>query len=151
MTLTTIINRYEKSHQAKNLSSFSHSAFCTSTATTHHTAMMYRIGGREEATNLAWKLPRQRLGSWPPWLVGACWQAYLPNKNTITTTQQRQSMHHDLNLNGCQQLPWCPTPGAAAYNSHPECCLIVVCSGAGSEAPWRSWDNGGRHGWWGMV
>jgi hypothetical protein len=26
--------------------------------------------------------------------------------------------------------------------------LIVSCGGVGSRAPWRLWDNGGRHDWW---
>ncbi len=26
--------------------------------------------------------------------------------------------------------------------------LIVSCGGVGSRVPWRSWDNGGHHGWW---
>jgi len=26
--------------------------------------------------------------------------------------------------------------------------LIVSCGGGGSRAPWRSWDDGGRHGRW---
>ncbi len=26
--------------------------------------------------------------------------------------------------------------------------LIVSCGGFGSRAPWRSWDDGGHHGWW---
>ena len=25
---------------------------------------------------------------------------------------------------------------------------IVSCSGVGSRATWRLWDDGGRHGWW---
>ena len=57
-------------------------------------------------------------------------------------------MRCDLNLNGQRQLPRCPTPGTAQYNSHPACCLIVICSGTGSVAPWWSWDNTGWHGWW---
>jgi hypothetical protein len=46
-----MIDRCEKSHRAENLASFSHSAFCTSTAATHHAAVMGQIGGCEEATN----------------------------------------------------------------------------------------------------
>jgi hypothetical protein len=26
--------------------------------------------------------------------------------------------------------------------------LIIACGGAGSRAPWRPWDVGGRHGRW---
>ena len=26
--------------------------------------------------------------------------------------------------------------------------LIVACGGAGSGAPWRLCNDGGRHGWW---
>jgi hypothetical protein len=36
----------------------------------------------------AWRLPRPRLGSRLPWLVGVCSLANLPSKNTLTTTQQ---------------------------------------------------------------
>jgi len=46
-----MIDRYEISHRAENLSSCSYSAFCAYTANTHHSAMMFRIGGREEATD----------------------------------------------------------------------------------------------------
>jgi len=53
MTAATMIDRCKKSHQAENLSSCSYSAFCAYTANTHHAAMMSRIGGCEEATNLA--------------------------------------------------------------------------------------------------
>jgi len=66
-----------------------------------------------------------------------------------TTTPQCPSTRHDVNCR--QRPPWCPIPGAATYNSHPTCWLIVVCSGAGSEAPWRPWDDGGRHRRWGTV
>jgi hypothetical protein len=52
-----MIDRCKKSHRAENLVSFSHSAFCTSTAATHHAAVMGRIGGREEVTDWAWRLP----------------------------------------------------------------------------------------------
>jgi len=40
-------------------------------------------------------------------------------------------------LNSRQRPPWCPTPGAATYNSRTACWPIVVCGGAGSGAPWR--------------
>ena len=63
-----------------------------------------------------------------------------------TTTLQRPSTRRDLNDQ--HRSPWCPTPGAAAQNSHPVCWMIVVCVGAGSEAPWRPWDDGGHHGGW---
>jgi hypothetical protein len=26
--------------------------------------------------------------------------------------------------------------------------MIAVCGNAGSDAPWRPWDDGGHHGWW---
>jgi hypothetical protein len=48
-----MIDQCEKSHRAENLSSCSYSAFCAYTAATHHSAMMFRIGGREEATDLS--------------------------------------------------------------------------------------------------
>ncbi len=148
-TSTTMIDRCEKSHRAENLSFFSHSTFCTSTAATHHTVMMYQIGGRKEVTDLVWRLPRRRLGSRPPWLVGGYSLANLPSKNTLTTTQQRLLTHRDQN--GRQQPPWCPTHSAGAYNSRPECWLNIVCGGPGSEAPWRLWDDSGHHGQWGTV
>jgi hypothetical protein len=66
-----------------------------------------------------------------------------------TTNPQRPSTSHDLN--GQLRPPWCLTPGADAYNSHPECWRIVVCSGAGSGAPWRPWDGGNHQGWRGTV
>ena len=95
---------------------------------------MYQIGGCEEATNLVWRLLRQWLESRPPWSVGACSLANLPNKSTCHNNAQCLSTHHDLN--GQQRPPWCPTPGTAAGNSCPENWLIVVCGGARSEAPW---------------
>ena len=148
-TSTAMIDQREKSHRADNLSSCSYSAFCAYAATAAAAAMMFRIGGRKEATDLAWRLPRRRLGSRPPWLVGACLLANLPSKNTLTTTQQRLSTRRDQN--GRQWPPWCPNSCTGAYNSRPECWLIVVCGGAGSEAPWRPWDDGDRHGRWGTV
>jgi len=53
MTSTAMIDQCKKSHRAENLSSFSHSAFCTSTAATHHAAVMGRIGRCKEATDSA--------------------------------------------------------------------------------------------------
>jgi hypothetical protein len=58
--------------------------------------MMSRIGGRKEATDLAWRLPRRWLGSQPPWSGGACLLANLPSKSTLTTTQQRLLTRRDL-------------------------------------------------------
>ena len=130
---------------------YAYQSYCiaSTTTATFHAAMMYRISGREEATNSAWRLPRQRLRSRPSWLVGACLLANLPNKNTLTTTQLRLLKRRDQN--GRQRPPWCPTPGAGAYNSRPECWLIVVCDRAGSEAPWRPWDDDNLHGRWGTF
>ena len=142
-TSTAMINQSKKSHWAENLSSFSHSAVCASTAAMHHTTMMYQTGWRKEATNLAWRLPRQGLGSQPPWLVSVCLLANLPSKKTPTTTQQRLSTCCDQN--GQQRPPWCPTSNAGTYNSCPGCWLIVICCSARSEAPWRPWGDGGRH------
>jgi hypothetical protein len=65
-TSTAMIDQCEKLHRAENLSSFSHSAFCTSTAATHHAAVMGQIDGRKEATNLAWRLPIRWPVSRPP-------------------------------------------------------------------------------------
>ena len=143
--MTAIVDRYMKSDCVGNLVSWLYSLECTATTSTHHTAMMYQIGGREEAANLAWRLPRRWLGSRPSWLVGVCLLANLPSKNTFTTTQLRLSMRRDQNCK--QQPPWRPTPGAGTYNSFPECWLIVICDSAGSEAPWRLLDNGNHHGW----
>jgi hypothetical protein len=58
MTAAVMIDRCEKSHRAENLFSCSYSAFCAYTVTAAAAAMMFRIGGREEATNSAWRLPR---------------------------------------------------------------------------------------------
>ncbi len=101
-TAATMIDQCKKSHRAKNLSSCSYSAFCAYTADTHHAAMMSRIGGCEEALNLAWRLPRQRLGSRPPWSEGACSLANLPSKTQPTTTPQCLSKRCDVN---CRQRP----------------------------------------------
>ncbi len=148
-TSTAMIDRRKKSHRAENLVSWTYSSVFATTTATHQTAMMCQIGRRKEATDLAWRLPQRRLGSWPPWLVGACSLANLPSKNTLATLQLRLLTRR--NQNGRQRPPWCPSTRAGAYNSLPECWLIVVYGGAGSEAPWRPWDNGDRHGWWGTV
>ncbi len=148
-TSTAMIDQREKSHRAENLVSWPYSSEFSTTTAMHHIPMMYRTGGYKEATDLAWRLPQRRLRSRPSWLVGACLLAYLPSKNTLTTTQLQLSTCRDQN--GQQWLPWCPTPGAGAYNSPPECWLIVVCGRAGNEAPWRPWDDGDCHGRWGTV
>jgi len=57
MTSTAIIDRREKLHRAENLVSWSYSSEFAATTATHHTSMMYQIGGCEEATNSAWRLP----------------------------------------------------------------------------------------------
>jgi hypothetical protein len=148
-TSTAMTDRRKKSHRAENLISWPYSSEFAATTATHHTAMMYRIGGHKEATNLAWRLPQQRLRGRPSWLVGACLLANSPSKNTRHNNPQCLSMRRDQN--GRQWLPWCPTSCAGAYNSRPECWLIVVCGGARSEAPWRPWDDGDRHSRWGTV
>ena len=148
-TLTAMIDRHKKLHQAENLVSWPYSSKFATTTATHHTAMMYQIGGRKEATNLGWRLHQKQLRSRPSCFVCVCSLAYLPSKNMLTTTQLRLSTHCDQN--GRQRPPWCPTLGASTYNSCPECWLIVVCSGARSEAPWHLWDNGGHHGRCGTV
>jgi hypothetical protein len=81
-----MIDRREKS-QAENLVSWPYSFKFAATTATHHTSMMYRIGGLEEATDSAWRLPRRRLRSRP--------LANLPSKNMLTTTQLRLSTHCD--------------------------------------------------------
>jgi hypothetical protein len=145
-----MMDRRKKSHRAENLISWPYSSEFAATAATHHTAMMYQIGGRKEATNSAWRLPQQWFRSRPSWLVGECLLANLLSQNTLTTTQLHLLTLRDQN--GQQWPPWwCPTSGAGAYNSCPECWLIVICGGAGSEAPWRLWDDGNRHGRWGTV
>jgi hypothetical protein len=52
-----MIDRREKSHRSENLVSWPYSSDFAATTTAHHTTMMYRIGGRKEATNSAWRLP----------------------------------------------------------------------------------------------
>jgi hypothetical protein len=52
-----MIAQREKSHQAENLVSRPYSSEFATTTATHHTAMMYQIGGRKEATDLVWRLP----------------------------------------------------------------------------------------------
>jgi len=148
-TPTAMIDRREKSHRAENLVSWPYSSEFAATTATHHTAMMYRIGGCEEATDSAWRLPRRQLGSRPPWLVGVCLLANLPSKNTRHNNSQCLSTRRDQN--GRQWPPWCPTSGASAYKRRPECWLIFICGGAGSEEPWRPWDDGDRHGRWGTI
>jgi hypothetical protein len=86
-----MINQREKLHRAENLVSWPYSSEFSATTATHHTAMMYRISRRKEATDLVWRLPRRWLRSRPSWLVGACLLANLPSKNTLTTTQLRLS------------------------------------------------------------
>jgi hypothetical protein len=148
-TSTAMIDRRKQLHRAENLVSWPYSSEFAATTTTHHTAVTYQMGGHKESTDLACRLPRRRLRSWPSWLVGACLLANLPSKNTLTTTQNRLLTSRDQN--GRQWLPWCPTSGAGAYNSRPECWLIVVCGRAGSEAPWQPWDDGDHPGRWGTV
>jgi hypothetical protein len=92
-----MIDRREKLHRAENLISWLYSSEFSATTALHHTAMMYQIGRRKEATNLAWRLPRRWLRSWPSWLVGACLLATLPSKNTLTTTQLRLLTRRDQN------------------------------------------------------
>ncbi len=134
-TSTAMIDRREKLHRADLLSFCSYSAFCAYAATAAAAAMMFRIGGRKEVTDLAWRLRRRRLGSRPPWSEGVCLLANLPSKNTRTTLQLRLLMR--CNQNGQQRPPWCPSTRAGAYNSRSECWLIIICGGAWSEAPWR--------------
>ncbi len=40
-----------------------------------------------------------------------------------------------------------PLP-APPHKTVTQCWVIVVCGGAGIEAPWRPWEDGGRHGRW---
>ena len=117
--------------------------------------MMYRIDGRGTTTHSAWRLLSRQLrclrgcSSSPRWggIADCLILPYIFLRRTQpTTTPQRPSTRRDVN---CRQRPqWCPTPSTTAYNSRPSCLLIVVCGGARSEAPWRLWDDGGRHGRW---
>ena len=132
-----MIDRRETLHRAENLVSWPYSSEFPATTATHYTALMYPVGGREDTTDSSWRLPQRRPRSRPSWLVGACSLANLPSKNMLTSTQLRLLTRRDQN--GGQRQPWCPTPGARAYNSRPECWLIVVCGRAGSEAPCLLW------------
>jgi hypothetical protein len=71
------------------------------------------------------------------------------HRTQLTTTPQRPSTRHDLN--GQWQPPWCPTPSTARHKGYPACWLIVLCGGAGIEAPWQLWDNDNQQGWRGTV
>ena len=148
-TAAAMFDWCKKLHRAGNLSFCSYSTFCAYTALRYYATMMNWIGRCKEATDSAWRVPRQQLRSQPPWSGGACLLANLPSKNTLTTPQQRLLTRRDLN--GWQRLPWCPTLGAATYNSQSACWLIVVCGSSGSGAPWRQWVNGGHQGRWGTV
>ena len=58
---------------------------------------------------------------------------------TTSPHPQRQlTRRRDLNCLQLHRQPWCPTPSAAAHNSHPACWLIdaAVAPCAVSEAPW---------------
>jgi hypothetical protein len=70
--------------------------------------------------------------------VQGCVQDYdnLLSKDTFHNNPTTPLMCCDLN--GQQQLPRCPTPDAAAYNSHPAYWQIITCGDADSEAPWGS-------------
>ena len=79
-------------------------------------------------------------------LAGTLPHVFLRRTQTTRTPHCPSTCRH---LNGQQRSPWCPTPGAPAQNRHPVCGLILVGGGGnGSEAPWRPWDDGGRHGRW---
>jgi hypothetical protein len=56
MMVTTIVNRSAKSHCVENLVHWPYSFGFTATTSTHHSATIYQLGGREEATNSAWRL-----------------------------------------------------------------------------------------------
>jgi hypothetical protein len=68
--VTTIVDRLTKLHREEHLIYWPYSFNFAATTATHHAAMIYRLGGSKEATNLAWRLPSRRLGSRPPWFVG---------------------------------------------------------------------------------
>jgi hypothetical protein len=51
-----MIDRCKKSHQAEKLVSWPYSSVFAATTATHHTNMMYQIGGQEKATNSACRL-----------------------------------------------------------------------------------------------
>ena len=64
--MATMINRCKKSLQAENLSSCPYSAFCTYTAATYHSVMMFQIGGREEATDSPFGVEAAETTAWKP-------------------------------------------------------------------------------------
>jgi hypothetical protein len=51
-----MIDRPKKLHRAENLLSWPYFSKFTATTATHHTTMMYQIGGLEEATDSTWRL-----------------------------------------------------------------------------------------------
>jgi hypothetical protein len=51
--VTTIVDRSTKSHCVDFLVYWPYSFDFGTTTSTHHSAMIYRLGGREEATNSA--------------------------------------------------------------------------------------------------
>jgi len=76
-------------------------------------------------------------------LAGTLLFVCIPTLSTTHNTPRHQRVRTNM-VNGSRR----DTPSAAAHNSHPTCWLIVVCGGAGSEAPWRPWDDGSRQGRW---
>ena len=122
--------------------------------TPHHTSCPHNVppGGHGSTTHLAWRLPSQRFRcrwgcSSSPRREGiAGWLVYYPTYSYVghnPPTPQYPATRRDLH--GQWWPPWCPIPSAVAHNSHPSCCLMDVCGGAGSEASWRPWDEGGHH------
>ncbi len=137
-------------HVVGIISSRSSFSYFAATATTHLSPMMSLPGRRSITTDSTKRLPSRRLRcrrgcSSSPCQVSRGMLLYLFLRRTqLTTTPQRPSTRRDQN--GRQRPPWCPTPDADAHNGHLVCWLIVVYSGAGSGAPWWSWDDGNCQG-----
>ncbi len=132
------------------VSSRSSSSYFTATATTHLSPTMSPPGRCSITTDSAKRLPSRWLQCWRGCSSSPCQvsRGMLPyvflRRTQLTTTPQHALTGRDLI--GRQRPPWCPTPNADAHNGHPVCWLIVVCSGAGSGAPWWPWDDGDRQG-----
>jgi hypothetical protein len=58
---TTMIDQFANSPVVGIVFSRSSSSYFAAAATTHHSPMMLLPGQRNTTTNLAWRLPRQRL------------------------------------------------------------------------------------------
>jgi len=146
-TATTIINRCANVRVVGIITSCSSFSHFVAAAPTNHSSKMSLSGRHGTTTDSAWRLPSRR----PPMPMGTLFltlpgrhcqiSIILPyvflHRTQPTTTPLHPSM-----------LPHSALRSAVAPNSHPACCWKDVCGGAGSEAPWRPWENGGCHGPW---